>query len=194
MAGLSYHQKEEITRLRAAEMTPGDIAGQMGLDEAAVRSALLRRKLRGFFGLVGIFGFFSAIIVTPLLLTENLEGEPITDVTVMQRHLPGEWFGYWMTRGHKRPLRLLFAESAPDSWSLKMIADDENCPGTGAYSGSGTISAKGISGRLVAAHPDCGELDITYLMALNDEGKAEMKGQFLRMPTGDVGEHFVTRE
>lgn len=193
MTGLTYQQKEEITRLRAADMSLKDIAEKLGLEEKIVGSALRRRKLRGYFGLAGIFSFFTAIIITPFLNAEHLEGELISDVAEIQARLPGEWEGFWMSRGHKRPLRITFSVGAANSWSMRMIADDENCPGTGAYSGSGTITAKGIEGKLTAAHPDCGVLNIVYVMARTDMGKPQMKGEFLRMPTGDVGSHFLTR-
>lgn len=194
MTGLSYEQKEEITRLHGKNSSPGDIASQLGLDEATVRSALQRRKLRGVLGLAGIFGFFAAVIATPLLIEEHLEGKTVTDPAVMRASLAGAWEGSWISRGHKRFLRISFRESANGAWSLKAVADDELCPGNGEYSGSGTISAKGISAKLFTKNPGCGNLDINYVMALDANGKPQMKGRVLRMPTGDVGDHFLIRK
>ena len=194
MTGLSYEQIEEITRLHGMNISAGVIAAQLSLDEATVRSALRQRKLRGVAGLVCIFGFFAAIIATPLLIEEHLEGDQITDPAIIRANLAGTWEGSWTSRGHKRPLQISFREDANDSWSLKVVADDELCPGNGKYSGSGSISTNGISAKLFTKNPGCGDLDINYVMALDANGDPKMKGRYLRMPTGDVGDHFLIRK
>ncbi|RMF09508.1 MAG: hypothetical protein D6773_01625 [Alphaproteobacteria bacterium] len=190
---LSYEQEKAITRLRAENLDSGAIAGHLGIDAEAVTRALKLRRAFGYLGLVGIFGFFAAIIATPHFNRERLEGALISDPGQIAARLAGEWEGFWLSRGHKRPLTLTFRPLHDGGWAVSSVASDELCPGKGLYAGTARVSGTGAQVELSARHPDCGSLSISYVMAEDENGRLQMKGRFLRMPTGDAGDHFVTR-
>lgn len=152
-----------------------------------------KKRVIGIFALFGVIGFFSLIVIIPKTTEKHLEGDRLHG-SAIRAALPGSWTGYWRSLGADNKLTMSFSIDRSGEISGNGKATRDNCAGDGAYSVAGNSLAREIELTLKPENPGCGIVHIRYQMARSTDGRLQMKGDYLRMPNGNRGHHYLVRK
>ncbi len=155
--------------------------------------SVAKKRISGIIALFAIFGFFALFVIIPRATERHLEGERVEGAE-LRAALAGNWRGYWRQLGLNSDFAVSLSLGQDGRISGRARNAGDACPGNGDYRVDGRVLDREVELTMTPAFIGCGVVHARYRMARDLSGRVQMKGGYIRMPNGNRGHHFLTRQ